>query len=72
MEFKDLSEEQKRRARACSTPEEMLALAREEGYELSDQELEGVAGGSWSCPDDCTTNYSCPSYYVCPSNHGLT
>ena len=49
MEFKDLSEEQKRRARACSTPEEMLALAREEGYELSDEELGAISGGWETC-----------------------
>lgn len=48
MEHKDLTDEQKAKARACSTPEEMLALAQEEGYELSDEELEGVAGG-WGC-----------------------
>ena len=29
--------------KACKTPEEVLALAKEEGYELSDQELESVA-----------------------------
>ena len=40
MEYKDLTDEQKARARACDTPEEVLALAREEGYELSDAELE--------------------------------
>ena len=37
------------------TPEELLALAQEEGYELSDDELEGVAGGGeWRnerCPN---------------------
>ena len=49
MEFNDLTEGQKAKARACKTPEEMLALAREEGYELSDEELEGVAGG-WGDP----------------------
>ena len=30
---------------ACETPEEMLAIAREEGYELSGDELGNVAGG---------------------------
>ena len=45
MEFNELTEEQKARVRECKTPEEMLALAKEEGYELSDEQLEGVAGG---------------------------
>ena len=52
MGFDDLTEEQKAKARACKTPEEMLALAREEGYELTDEQLEGVAGGWMSGPCD--------------------
>ena len=55
MDFKDLTEEQKAKARACKTPEELLALAKEEGYELSDEELDAVSGG-W-CPSD---GESCP------------
>ena len=31
------------------TPEEILALAREEGYELSDEELSAVSGGGMDC-----------------------
>ena len=45
MEFKDLTPEQQAKARACKMPEELLALAKAEGYELSDEELEGVSGG---------------------------
>lgn len=60
--FHDLTEEQKEKARACKTPEEILALAESEGMELSDEELESVAGGKaphWNpdtpetCPHDC-------------------
>jgi len=47
MNFDNLTDEQKAKVRACNTPEEMLALAREEGYELSDDDLESVSGGSW-------------------------
>ena len=56
MDFNDLTEEQKAKAQACTTPEEMLALAKEEGYDLSDEELEGIAGGANWCSDkaDCT------------------
>ena len=36
MNFDDLSPELKKKARACKTPEEILAVAKEEGIELSD------------------------------------
>ena len=50
MKFDDLTDEQKEKARACKTPEDNLALAKDEGYELSDEELEAVSGG-WGCWD---------------------
>lgn len=46
MDYKDLTEEQKAKAREAKTPEEMLALAREEGMELTDEDLEAIAGGN--------------------------
>jgi len=45
LKFEDLTEEQKAKALACETPEDMLALAKEEGFEISDEELEAIAGG---------------------------
>ena len=45
MEFDELSEDLKERAKACKTPEEVLALAKDEGIVLSDEDLEQVAGG---------------------------
>lgn len=57
MGFSKLTEEQMTKARECKTPEEILVLARQEGYELSDEELEGVSGG-W-CISDCSEN-ECP------------
>lgn len=51
MEFGKLTEEQKMKARACTKPEEILALAQEEGYDLSDEEMEGVSGGWNSCDE---------------------
>ena len=48
--IKELSPEQRAKAKQCKTPEELLALAKEEGYELTEDELEGISGGFW---DDC-------------------
>ena len=49
MNFNDLTPELQEKVRACKTVEEVLALAKEEGYELSQAELEAVSGGSsWS------------------------
>ena len=50
----DISPELREKAKACKTSEELLALAKKEGYKLSDAEMEAVSGGSWS--------YSCGSY----------
>ena len=55
MNLEDISPELQERAKACKTPEEVLALAKEEGYELSDEQLESVAGG-WN---DCEGNNKC-------------
>ena len=49
--IKGLSEEQKAKARAASSPEQMLEIAKEEGFELSDEELEAVAGGWHGCSE---------------------
>lgn len=45
MKFEDLTPELKEKALACKTTEDLLALAKDEGYELSEQELEDVSGG---------------------------
>ena len=65
MKYEDLSPELKEKVRACKSPEEMLALAQEEGYDLSDEELEGVSGGSWG--KDCD-DYDDP----CPGDNPWT
>ena len=52
--WSELSEERKAKMRACKTPEELLSMAREEGYEFTDDELEAVAAGaSWLCEFSC-------------------
>lgn len=45
METKDLSQELQERLKGAKTQEDVLAIAEEEGMELLDEQLEGVAGG---------------------------
>lgn len=45
MDFEKLDSELQEKIGACKSADEMLALAKEEGYELSDEELAGVSGG---------------------------
>ena len=57
MNFEDLKNpELQEKLRSAKTPEEILAIAQEEGYALSDAELADVSGnGCWACSD-----YECP------------
>lgn len=60
MDFKDLSPELMERARACKTTEEIMALAKEAGYDLSDEQLDSLSGGkSWSETWDCLAEGFC-------------
>lgn len=54
MEHRDLTPEQREKAKACKSAEDILSLANEEGYELSDEQLEAVSGGDWDCWSVCT------------------
>ncbi len=51
--YDSLTDEQKAKAKACKSMDELTALAAKEGMELPDEALEGVAGGS-PCFDACT------------------
>lgn len=51
MDIEKLDPTVKAKLKGCETPEEIFALAQEEGYELSDSELEGVSGGWGDCGD---------------------
>ena len=51
LENLNINDELREKAKACKTPEELLALAKKEGYKLSDDEMEAVAGGSWGCSE---------------------
>lgn len=51
LEDLDISPELREEAKACTTPEEVLALAKKKGYKLSDEEMEAISGGGWSIDD---------------------
>lgn len=65
--LKGLTDEQIKKARNCSSPEELLELAKEEGVELTDEQLLAVSGGG--CVQE-------PNMGPCPecgsSNVGVT
>ena len=55
MNFSNLSKEQISKASGCKTPEEVMAVVREEGIELTDEQLDAVAGGgsNWAGWETC-------------------
>ena len=55
MEFNNLPDDIKEKVALCKSSEELLALVKAEGYELTDDQLEQIAGGdSWfDCTDYC-------------------
>ena len=53
--LKGLSEEQIKKVEACKSPEEIIALAKAEGVELTDEQLAAVSGGGL-----CVSNKHCP------------
>ena len=56
--LKGLTEEQIARVKACKSHEELLALAKAEGIELTDEQLEVVNGGG--CTSEPSSNEKCP------------
>ena len=64
MKFEDLNPTLQAKAKACETTEEILTLVHNEGYELSDDELTGLSGGSW-CLDACSSHDDCGDYVPC-------
>ena len=52
MDFGNISPEVRERAKTCKSTEELLTLAKSEGIELADEQLDAIAGGfDWSCSD---------------------
>ena len=63
--FEGLTKEQIEKAKNCKTNEELLELAKEEGVELTDEQLEAVSGGACNtttvnlgpCPNCGSSNF---------------
>ena len=47
MDFEKLTPEQQAKARSCKTVDELVDLAKEDGVELTDAELDAISGGKW-------------------------
>ena len=45
MKLEDLTPELQERLKKCETPEELMGLVKEEGIELTEEQLEDIAGG---------------------------
>jgi hypothetical protein len=54
--LKGLTEQQISKVRSCKNPSEILALAKEEGVELTDEQLEAINGGACSDSTDKSTD----------------
>ena len=59
-----LTDEQKNKIEAAQSPEELLAIAKETGYELSQEQLDAVSGGNVGWEDPCS---HCNNYKGCHS-----
>ena len=46
MRFEDLTQEQLDKAQACASAEELIALAANESIELTEEQLNAIAGGT--------------------------
>ena len=70
MKFEDLTPEQQEKAKACKTPEDVIALAKEIGYDLSEDELAALSGGVGLDPrgaDACLM--VCSSFELCKNKY---
>ena len=64
--FAQLSDEQKEQFRNCKDMDEVMKLADEENFELTDDQLEFLAGGGCFCDDysgKCSI-FECKTYHM--------
>ena len=79
MGYQVIDEELKAQLDNCKSPEDNLALAQEQGCELTDEQVDQISGGGWFDDDDsvvtcpsCGKKFENPHHYVtmsCPHCH---
>ena len=72
MNFEDLSPELQAKVEACTTPEELMKLAKAEGLEIPDEQLQEIAGGSWGGSETPAKCPQCGSANINISIEGRT
>ena len=51
--YDGLSDDLKKKVTECKTSEELMNLAKNEGIELTDEQMNAISGGiQWSCDND--------------------
>ena len=56
--FDGLSEDLKKKATECKSADELMELAKSEGIELTDEQLDAISGGfQWTCDYSCDVNF---------------
>ena len=54
--YEGLSDEMKAKVTSCKTAEELMELARSEGIELTDEQLDAISGGyEWICDENTSS-----------------
>ena len=54
--FEGLSDDLKKKATECKTADELMNLAKTEGIELSDEQLDAISGGyEWICDENTSS-----------------
>jgi predicted ribosomally synthesized peptide with nif11-like leader len=65
-----LTPEQQEKAKACKTPEDVMALAKEVGYDLSEDELAALSGGiGLGSSGDEACLMVCSKFELCSSKY---
>lgn len=54
MRFEDLTLGQQEKLNKCKSAEDILAVAQEEGYQLSNDELSKITSGGWGLRYECS------------------